>query len=81
MSQEQREFQERLRRGNRDCKEHSVSMAVAPEQAAAFNEHYRRHGITGAHHDPQTGVLHMDTSKTAKKVEDLRGFINRDGVK
>ena len=77
--QEQREFNERLKRGHSSCKEHSISMACQPEQAAAFNEQLRKHGISGAYHDPQTGILHMDTAKTAHKVEQLYGQHNRDG--
>lgn len=79
--QEQREFNERLRAGHRDCKEHSISLAVNPDQAAAFNELYRKHGITGAAHDPKTGILHMDTARTAHKIEQLRDAPNRDGIR
>ena len=77
--QEQREFNARLKAGHPDCKEHSLSLAVQPQQAAAMNEYYRQHGITGATHDVTTGILHMDTAKTAFRVEQLRGCPNRDG--
>lgn len=76
--QEQREFNERLRAGHRDCKEHSISMAVQPDQAAQFNELYRKHGITGAEHDVRTGILHADP-RAMNAVEKLRGYHNRDG--
>jgi hypothetical protein len=75
---EQREFAERLKRGHRDRKEHSITMAVQPEQAVQFNEMYRRHGITGAEHDVRTGLLHAD-SGAMNAVEKLRNYHNRDG--
>lgn len=70
---EQRAFNERLKRGHGDMKQHSISMGVHPSQSEAFNETYRKHGITGAYHDPATGILHGDPG-AMKKIEQLRNF-------
>jgi len=55
----------------------SIAAACHSEDVQAFNEDYRKHGITGAYHRPD-GVLVMETNQARNQVLALRGLHDRD---